>query len=90
MIERPEGWYPDQHHPGLQRYWDGAEWTDIVAPAERRYSGMLLAGIISALVLPIVGFVIGVVLASKEQIMAGLVCMGVALVATIVWAAILL
>lgn len=27
----PAGWYPDEN-AGLQRYWDGAEWTDQVAP----------------------------------------------------------
>lgn len=26
----PPGWYPDQH--GAQRYWDGAQWTQHVAP----------------------------------------------------------
>ncbi|MBT8241611.1 MAG: DUF4870 domain-containing protein [Acidimicrobiales bacterium] len=27
----PAGWYPDEN-AGMQRYWDGAEWTDQVAP----------------------------------------------------------
>ncbi len=28
----PAGWYPDAQNPGSQRYWDGAQWTDQVAP----------------------------------------------------------
>lgn len=28
----PAGWYPDQQNPGLQRYWDGAKWTEHTAP----------------------------------------------------------
>ncbi|GAA2552102.1 DUF2510 domain-containing protein [Mycolicibacterium diernhoferi] len=28
----PPGWYPDST-TGLQRYWDGAKWLDIPAPA---------------------------------------------------------
>ena len=27
------GWYPDPQMPGTQRYWDGAAWSDHVAPA---------------------------------------------------------
>lgn len=28
----PAGWYPDTTQPGQQRYWDGAAWTDHMAP----------------------------------------------------------
>jgi hypothetical protein len=28
----PAGWYPDPTQPGSQRYWDGNEWTDQLAP----------------------------------------------------------
>jgi uncharacterized RDD family membrane protein YckC len=28
----PAGWYPDTTTPGQQRYWDGAAWTEHVAP----------------------------------------------------------
>lgn len=27
------GWYPDPHDPAQLRYWDGATWTEAVAPA---------------------------------------------------------
>lgn len=29
---RAEGWYPDPKNPPGQRYWDGKEWTDQLAP----------------------------------------------------------
>jgi hypothetical protein len=29
----PAGWYPDTTNPTVQRYWDGATWTDHTAPA---------------------------------------------------------
>lgn len=33
MTQSPAGWHPDPHVPGQQRFWDGASWTDQVAPA---------------------------------------------------------
>lgn len=35
MTQTPAGWHPDPHVPGQQRYWDGASWTDQVAPLSR-------------------------------------------------------
>ncbi|WP_440712091.1 DUF2510 domain-containing protein [Gordonia sp. FQ] len=28
----PAGWYPDPNGAPLQRYWDGAAWTEHTAP----------------------------------------------------------
>jgi len=30
--QNPPGWYPDARSPGQHRYWDGAQWTERVAP----------------------------------------------------------
>lgn len=30
----PRGWYTDPVHPHLERYWDGARWTQVVRHAE--------------------------------------------------------
>jgi len=31
-VERVEGWYPDPKTRPGQRYWDGKEWTEHLAP----------------------------------------------------------
>ena len=32
MTEQQAGWYPDPTMTGSQRYWDGSQWTEHVAP----------------------------------------------------------
>jgi len=29
----PAAWHPDPHNPGVERYWDGSEWTELRRPA---------------------------------------------------------
>lgn len=81
MNERPNvapGWYPRADMPGTQGYWDGAKWSDQVAPlpvaaptglpdSPGVSSGIETLGWICAILLPIVGFVIGIVMISKGQ-----------------------
>lgn len=74
MTNAPADWYPDPEYPGQLRYWDGTAWTvnrapaprsvevaaapsapDAPAPANRDATPAVLA-----LVLAIVGFVLGV------------------------------
>lgn len=51
------GWYPDPTSPGIQRYWDGEEWSEHRAPSgkEGMAPGMqvvtIAAGILVALVI---------------------------------------
>ena len=33
MAELPEGWYPDQSTPNVERFWDGSQWTGQTRPA---------------------------------------------------------
>lgn len=39
MAGTEPGWYPDHADPGQVRYWDGAQWTDHVAPAPAATAG---------------------------------------------------
>lgn len=89
MTERPEGWYPDPHTAGTQRFWDGSEWTDDVAPAAQSHVGLLVAGIVAAILAPIAGFIVGIILAGKNQILAGLFCMGLSVASVAFWATLL-
>lgn len=70
----PAGWYPDPKMPGTQRYWDGTEWSDHVAPAPNSQrpaqpdnSALVAVGIVTALLLPIVGFIVGCVVAGRDS-----------------------
>ncbi|WP_418059863.1 DUF2510 domain-containing protein [Pimelobacter simplex] len=71
------GWYPDPQMTNTQRYWDGGRWTEHVAPLARpavlpfvpaKDNGTLIvAGVVTALLFPIVGFIIGIVLATRNE-----------------------
>lgn len=38
---RKEGLYPDPEGSGMQRYFDGEEWTDVLMPYQHRSIGVL-------------------------------------------------
>lgn len=76
----PPGWYPDPKMAGTQRYWDGNRWSDHVAPLagptptqaqteafERMKANATLetVGWITAIFLPFVGVVVGIILAIR-------------------------
>lgn len=69
----PAGWYPHPSMPGTQRYWDGAHWTDHIAPlavptpARQSDNGAVVGATILAVILPIVGFIWGIVLVTKDE-----------------------
>lgn len=92
----PPGWYP---YPGMahtQRYWNGYEWTDMAAPApvgrhapeltEGVNDNLIVAGYIAAVVVPIVGFVIGFVVIAKGATWNGLAMLVVSVAAGFAWA----
>lgn len=77
----PAGWYVNPSGVG-QRYWDGEQWTDSYsgagppppattttsAPGEPTANmGLVVAGYIFAVVIPLVGFILGVVAATRPQ-----------------------
>ena len=98
----PAGWYPHPTMADTQAYWDGEGWTNHVAPAARTtpapthrppavdFTNLWHAGWVTALLLPIVGFVIGIVLCTKPGMAGkGVGVMIVALIAAGFWAAVL-
>ena len=78
MSETPPGWYPDPHDSTSIRYWDGQQWTENRAPAqtarqlapgekEQEATGIIIAGYIFAVLIPIVGFVIGLTQINRNR-----------------------
>lgn len=75
----PAGWYPDPDGGASVRYWDGAHWTDHYAhpqPAARpvygvrsrkQSSSLSTLGSILALVAPILGFLVGLVMLARDE-----------------------
>jgi hypothetical protein len=69
------GWYPRPDMSGTQGYWDGAKWTGEVVPmapstgatTQAVSSRVETIGWITAILMPIVGFIIGIVMLGKGQ-----------------------
>jgi uncharacterized membrane protein YhaH (DUF805 family) len=99
------GWYADPSGQGGQRYWNGEQWTDhrqAAAPINHwapsalgeqgGTSGLVVVGYILAAVMPIVGFVLGIVVftrPAKAVSKHGIWIIVVSVVAFILWIAIL-
>lgn len=90
----PAGWYPHPTMSGTQRYWDGKTWTDHIAPgiqpapvvpAQSDHGGLIAAGIVTAIFIPFVGFIIGIVLMAKDKVGPGLGCMVISFISFLVW-----
>lgn len=69
----PAAWYADPENPQGMRYWDGTRWTEDrtdyrAAPApERKNDGLVAAGYIFSLLIPIVGVVLGAILLGRKD-----------------------
>lgn len=74
----PAGWFPDPEQPGTQRYWDGSQWTEQRAPAgptvepDKGAGALVVVGYITAFLLPIIGFILGLILLVRRQTGHGL------------------
>lgn len=92
------GFYPDPNDPKVERYWDGRKWTESRQPAglgrgvavsggkEQEATGIIIAGYIFAVLMPLVGFIIGLTQINKNR--HGIWVVVVAAVAFFVWLAI--
>jgi hypothetical protein len=72
--EAPPGWYADPANPGGRRYWDGSAWTSQIAPATPAAAeapavpiGLVISGYVFAVLIPIVGLILGLVAAAKHK-----------------------
>jgi hypothetical protein len=78
-VTTPAGWFPDPEDSGVQRFWNGDEWTEhrapttppVVAAAPTASHGpdrRLLIGLAAAVVVLIVGAVVAVVLTRRADV----------------------
>ena len=88
------GWYPDPTQPATLRFWTGATWTEQRAPlpppapqdVAKDPNGLIISGMILAILIPIVGFVIGIVALTKPRgVSGGILVMVVAVIAMVFW-----
>lgn len=65
----PAGWYPDPGAPQMVRYWNGATYTNHIAPMPRTgvSDAVETIGWVCAFLFPIVGFAIGCILLSEGR-----------------------
>lgn len=97
MTETPTpgpGFYPDPSDPTVERYWDGERWTDSRQPIGRRpgekeqgVTGVIIAGYVFALLMPIVGFILGLTQINRNR--HGLWVVILSVVAFFAWYAVL-
>lgn len=87
----PAGWYAHPEMANTQRYWDGEHWTEQVAPgapaaalSHKSSDALDTAGWLTAIFVPVVGFVIGCVLLTRRP-QAGVAMMLLAVACSIAW-----
>jgi Protein of unknown function (DUF2510) len=97
----PAGWYPDPSGQARQRYWDGRQWTMHCAPAlptgyppprgpTAQHSGSLSAlGLAMAILMPLIGFVLGLVLLGRREDREGMVVVMISIAAFVLYVALL-
>lgn len=86
--QQPPGWYPDPYAPQMMlRFWNGQEWTDQSTPRPRPPddTALQVIGWMAALVFPIVGIVIGVIVSTKGNTLAGLAMCGLSCVSAFIY-----
>lgn len=99
MTDQPQhkaGFYPDPNDETVERYWDGSKWTDSRQPIKRgpaagekeqEASGTVVAGYIFAVLMPLIGFIIGLTQINRSR--HGIWVVIVSIVAFFVWLAII-
>jgi Protein of unknown function (DUF2510) len=90
------GWYLDPNDSATNRYWDGARWTENRSPVgpvatpdgkEQHASGTIVAGYIFAVLMPLVGFIIGLTQINRSR--HGLWVVVASVAAFVLWVALI-
>jgi hypothetical protein len=74
MQYTPPGWYPDPHQAGIQRYWDGTQWTESRAPGavpklptNGKATASLVLGILGLVILYVIGPILALVFGHQAK-----------------------
>src|SRR4051812_47294566 len=90
------GFYPDPNDPKVDRYWDGQQWTEsrvphtqgtTVSDKVQSANGTIVAGYIFAVLMPFIGFIIGLTQINRNR--HGIWVVVVSVVAFIIWLALI-
>ena len=82
--QTPAGWYKDPA-TGNDRYWDGQQWTEQTV---QKQDGLVIAGWITAILIPIVGVIIGIIVAARGKAQTGGLIIAASIAAFVIWYAI--
>jgi hypothetical protein len=80
--QAPAGWYKDPS-TGNDRYWDGQSWS--VEQQVQKQDTLSILGWIFAVLIPIVGLILGIIVAAKGKVQTGLLIVGLSIVAAVLW-----
>ncbi len=92
VLNAPPGWYKDSTRVDGLRYWDGQQWTDHVAhhDAPAGISKPSLTGpILVAILIPLIGFIWGIIMLARGNTDGGLPTMIISVVAFVLWSSVL-
>lgn len=70
-VNPPSGWYDRPDRPGAVGYWDGEAWLETPVspplPKETPQWGLVITGYVMAVIIPIVGFILGIVTITRPN-----------------------
>jgi hypothetical protein len=79
--QTPAGWYKDPS-TGNDRYWDGAAWSE---QQVQKQDTLSILGWIFAILIPLVGLILGIIVAARGKVQTGLLIVGLSIVAAVLW-----
>lgn len=85
--QRRMGWYPDPLGAADLRWWNGNEWTSHIRPQTLELPRLEVAGLTGGILFPLVGFVIAIILLSRDRIGPGLACLASSCLGVVIWSA---